>query len=122
VDNDTWKPTLRTTHDMWKQIEAQAQDQQTLAMLPGEVYKFPPLPTRPPGLSLPDRARELFLKRMGSIRAEMKVAVGDLLACHVYGETVYVFFCFSGREGVVKENIDLFPSDQLITQFRMILS
>jgi hypothetical protein len=77
-------------------------------------------PNRPPPLA--DRARELFLKRMGGIRAEMKVKLGDFVACHIHAETVYVFFCFSGREGVVKENIDLFPSDLLVTQFRLLLS
>jgi hypothetical protein len=72
--------------------------------------------------SLAARARELFLKRMGGIRAELRVADDDFLQCHIYGEVVYLFYCFGGRAGVTQESIDLFPSDQLITQFRMVLS
>jgi hypothetical protein len=64
----------------------------------------------------------MFLKRMGGIRAELRIHENDFLQCHVYGEMVYLFYCFSGRDGCVKENIDLFPSDQLITQFRLVLS
>ena len=77
-----------------------------------------PAPTPP---SLAARAREMFLKRMGGIRAEMKVQPTDFLQCHVTQDMVFVFFCFSGKEGVVKEPIDMFPSDPLIAQFRMIL-
>ena len=75
-------------------------------------------PMHPP---LGDRARELFLKRMGGVRAEMRVAKDDFLQCHIYGDVVHMFYCFSGKTGVVQESIDMFPSDQLITQFRMIL-
>ena len=72
--------------------------------------------------TLASRARELFLKRMGGIRTEMVVAPSDFIQCHVHNDIVYVFFCLSGKEGVTKEQIDLFPSDTLITQFRMILA
>lgn len=77
-----------------------------------------PAPTEP---TLAGRAREMFLKRMGGIRAEMKVQPTDFLQCHVTQDMVFVFFCFSGKEGVIKEPIDMFPSDPLIAQFRMIL-
>jgi hypothetical protein len=68
------------------------------------------------------RARELFVKRMGGVRSEFNVARDDFLWTHVQADTVYVFFCFAGKEGVTKEQIDIFPSDQLIAQFRMILA
>ena len=54
--------------------------------------------------------------------AEMKVAPEDFLQCHVFNDQVYVFYCFAGRTGVTNEGIDLFPSDQLITQFRLVLT
>jgi hypothetical protein len=73
-------------------------------------------------VTLAARARELFLKRMGGIRSELRVAEGDFLQCHVYGEVVHVFYCFAGKPGVTQEQIDLFPSDTLITQFRIILA
>lgn len=72
--------------------------------------------------SLATRAREMFLKRMGGIRAEMKVTEGDYVNCHVFGDIVFLFYVFGGREGCVKESIDLFPSDQIITQFRLVLA
>jgi hypothetical protein len=101
-----------------------AQAQQAGTWMPGPSLPLSsPPPNRPAtGIALCARAREMFLKRMGGIRAEMTIAAEDFLSCHIYGETVYLFYCFAGRDGCVKEPIDLFPSDQLITQFRMILS
>ena len=72
--------------------------------------------------TMAQRARELFLKRMGGIRAEMKVPLNDFIACHVYQDQVYLFYLLHGKEGVVKEHMDMFPSDQLIAQFRMVLA
>jgi hypothetical protein len=72
--------------------------------------------------ALPERARELFLKRMGGIRSEMRVHRDDFVQCHIYGEVVHLFYCFGGKTGVAHEQMDIFPSDQLITQFRMILA
>lgn len=93
-----------------------AQSQQQLA-----AQQSPPM-MKPPTPSLPMRAKELFLKRMGGIRAEMTMAPNDFLQMHVFEDQVIVFFCFNGKEGVVKEQMDIFPSDQLIAQFRMILA
>ena len=117
--------------DMWKYLNtnenanlyAQLSQAAQQAVVTG-VTQLPvkPPPSPPNGSTLANRARELFLKRMGGIRAEMKVADGDYLNCHVFGEMVFVFYCFAGREGCAKESIDLFPSDQFITQFRLILS
>jgi hypothetical protein len=130
--------------DMWKALTAQdalaqAQAHQAdanLYLAGAQAQNFPPnvspigqYPTNgpmttkpPPGSTLPERAREMFLKRMGGIRAELRVADGDFLQCHIYGEVVHLFYCFAGRSGVTQESIDLFPSDTLITQFRMVLS
>jgi hypothetical protein len=119
--------------DMWKYINTNemlaAAQQAGVGHAHGLPYPNLPAPAttatttatnKPPDLA--SRAREMFLKRMGGIRAEMKIAAGDFLSCHIHGEMVYVFYCFAGREGCAKEPIDLFPSDQFITQFRMILS
>jgi hypothetical protein len=93
----------------------------------GQAVPTPYPPPAPPVLTpnnatLAVRARELFLKRMGGLRAELKVDKDDFLQCHLFNEQVYVFYCFTGRNGVVNEHIDLFPSDQLITQFRLVLA
>jgi hypothetical protein len=91
------------------------------------VHSFPPPPPPPSALgasnaTLGNRAREIFLKRMGGLRSEMVVSKDDFLQCHVYNEQVYVFYCFDGRHGVTLEGIDMFPSDTLITQFRLVLT
>jgi hypothetical protein len=90
--------------------------------LPASVPITPPNRPAIGAAALSARAREMFLKRMGGIRAELQIAADDFVHCHIYGETVYLFYCFAGRDGCVKEGIDLFPSDQLITQFRMVLA
>ena len=131
VAPDMWKH-VNAQEDMMRQL-AQAQigvnhpdaaqqaalwPQQNIGQFPTSVPPDRPTTTQ----TLASRAREMFLKRMGGIRNELRIAPEDYLNCHVYGEMVYVFYCFSGRDGCAKESIDLFPSDQLITQFRMVLS
>ena len=116
-----------STPGMWAQINAQQAQDDLLAMAQAQqagvgqsvIRTQPVIPTAP---NLASRAREIFLKRMGGIRAEMKVAPEDFLQCHVYNDQVHVFYCFGGRPGVTQESIDLFPSDQLITQFRLVLT
>jgi oxalate decarboxylase/phosphoglucose isomerase-like protein (cupin superfamily) len=133
VAPDMWK--MLTEQDMVRQqaqLAQQAQADISNALMNGDaqnqlVHKFPPnsLATamNPSGTQVvASRARELFLKRMGGIRAEMLIAPGDFLQCHIHGEVVHVFYCFGGKPGVTQESIDLFPSDTLITQFRMILA
>lgn len=68
------------------------------------------------------RAAEMLRKRIGGLRAELRVPDGDFLACHVVNEMVHVFYCHNGTSGVTQEQIDLFPSDTLVAQFRMIFS
>jgi hypothetical protein len=124
---------VNTSADMWKhnvtqsEFEKQLAQAQINAMAQANIGQYPttPPPVPPPvtnAVHFANRAREMFLKRMGGIRAEMRIAEGDFLQCHVYGEVVHVFYCFGGRPGVAQESIDLFPSDQFITQFRMVLA
>lgn len=111
--------------DGWEQIDrivrqhaqAQAQVQQGAQT----AQQGPPNRTPPTLDMLAVRAREMFLKRMGGLKAEMRVAANDFLQCHVDANKVYLFYCFGGRHGAVMEDIDMFPSDQLITQFRLVL-
>ena len=114
----------------WEHTNAQAAQEMQLAMQANQSpVNYPSLANVPyqgtrtsPTTDLTGRAREMFLKRVGGVRGELKLAPGDFLQCHIYGEVVHVFYCFSGKPGVAQEGIDLFPSDQLITQFRLILS
>lgn len=68
------------------------------------------------------KARQLFISRMGGVTANFMLASGDFMHTQFYNGEVYLFFLFSGKEGVVRESADVFPSDQLIAQFRMIVS
>ena len=99
-------------------VQAQLTQAQIDAMMQAQQAN---VNTPVPISTMAQRARELFLKRMGGIRAEMKVPLNDFIACHVYQDQVYLFYLLHGKEGVVKEHMDMFPSDQLITQFRMVL-
>jgi hypothetical protein len=121
---------LANVPDMWAHLNqeelmrqvSQAQVNHNAQQASVPMFPTPPPPPPPPPATLATRAREMFLKRMGGIRAELRIAEGDFLACHIYGEVVHVFYCFGGRPGVAQESIDLFPSDQFITQFRIILA
>jgi hypothetical protein len=124
--------------DVWKYLNGpegatQAQVTQTMQEVMNRqaaqaiqqgIYKHPtnPAPLPPTTVVLESRAREMFLKRVGGLRSELRLAENDFLQCHIYGEVVHLFYCFSGKAGVTQENIDMFPSDQLITQFRLILA
>ena len=59
---------------------------------------------------------------MGGIRAKLTLKPNDFLECHIYEHNVVMFYMLNGKEGVIREQIDIFPSDQLIAQFRMILA
>jgi hypothetical protein len=74
-----------------------------------------------PSTMLSLRAKDLFLKRVAGLKNEMKLKQEDYLHCAVYQERVFMFYLLSGKSGVVDEPIDLFPSDTLVTQFRLIL-
>jgi hypothetical protein len=67
------------------------------------------------------RARALFMSRMGGVRGEFKLHSKDFLMCHLYDDKVFVFWLLGGKEGVVHEQVDIFPSDQLIAQFKMVI-
>jgi hypothetical protein len=59
---------------------------------------------------------------MCGVRGEFLLKPRDFIHCQVHDDTVYVFFLLDGKEGVVKEQVDSFPSDQLIAQFRLIVT
>lgn len=78
-------------------------------------------PATPKGMTT--RAHELFINRMKGVRdTGFTLKPTDFVACHIFEERVYLFFMLNGKEGVVSEQIDGFPSDQLIAQFRMVLA
>ena len=73
-------------------------------------------------MSFHDRAKGLLMSRLHGMRGMAPMVADDFLHCHVSNDTVYVFFLIGGREGIIQENIDVFPSDTLITQIRMVMA
>lgn len=133
---------VNSVPDMWKYAEQQGwvnpaaqqaqQAQLTQAVQNSPIMQLPPImrydqATQSVGaadspVNIHHRSRELFLGRMGGVRNEFKVKLGDFVQCHVHAQTVYLFYCFGDKAGVTSESIDVFPSDQLIAQFRMVLA
>lgn len=70
-----------------------------------------------------DRARSLFLARLGGIRGSYQVKSEDFIWCHITSDmkTVHVFFVFGDQAGTTSEDSAMFPSDTLITQFRLLI-
>lgn len=99
------------------------QAQNVLAKSQWPPAAVPPVQTRRQELvELSSRAREQFVSRMGGVRSKFFVLDTDCVYTHVTDERVILFYCFSGKEGVTSEPVDVFPSDQLIAQFRMMLA
>lgn len=67
------------------------------------------------------RAKELFVNRMKGVRGNFNLKETDFVETHIHADIVILFYCFDGREGIVKEPMDIWPSDGLIAQFRMML-
>lgn len=74
-----------------------------------------------PKLNLHARARGMLIQRLGGVASEFNVNENDFLMCHVVAGTVYVFFLLNHREGVTTESMDIFPSDKLVAQLRMVM-
>ena len=74
-----------------------------------------------PKLNLHARARGMLIQRLGGVAADFNVNENDFLMCHVTGGTVYIFFLLNGREGVTTESMDIFPSDKIVAQLRMVI-
>lgn len=135
IGNPVYTPSDRSIREAYdKMLATMAQQQSVLS--PEQINQMtqqmlngpPPLmtpPNSPQGTStetLNQRAREMLVKRVGGIRAELKIVTGDFLMCHCYNDVVHVFYCRNGNSGVTQETLDLFPSDTLVTQFRMIFN
>lgn len=93
--------------------QAMQQAMQASTSMPSEREKL---------VELSSRAREQFVARMGGVRSTFFVQDTDCVYTHINGDKVILFYCFSGKVGHVEEPIDMFPSDTLIAQFRMILA
>jgi hypothetical protein len=69
-----------------------------------------------------NKALRLLMMRMSGVRSTLKLAADDFMCCHVREDTVHVFFVLKGHSGNTSEQVDIFPSDKLITQLRLIMS
>lgn len=64
-------------------------------------------------------AKKMLLQRLNGFGPTW-MRSKDFLMCHVIDETVAVFYCFGKDTGVVEDTRDLFPSDGLVAQLRIL--
>ena len=69
-----------------------------------------------------ERALHLLMMRLSGVRGQLRLGKDDFMCCHVREDTVHVFFVLNGRSGNTEEHVDIFPSDKLLTQLRLIMS
>ena len=71
---------------------------------------------------LNERALQLLTLRLNGVKCMLKLGPDDFLICHCTTDVVYTFFVFKGKSGNVEEDINIFPSDKLLTQLRLIMA
>lgn len=72
------------------------------------------------GPSIHTKATQLLKLRLAGLDSRFHISLDEFLACHVANGTVYIFFVIDGKAGHIEEETALFPSDKLVTQFRLI--
>lgn len=100
--NSAMQAQQNLQNDQWAQ--AQAENQAWLRSEP----------------SIHAKAEHLLRLRLAGLDSKFHISPEEFLACHVANGVVYIFFVISGKAGNTQEEIALFPSDKLITQFRLI--
>jgi hypothetical protein len=100
-------------------LAAQAQQMQPfLNQATAQAVQQPPDPRGKAN----EKALHLLMMRMQGVRNTLRLGADDFMCCHVREDTVHVFFVLKGNSGNTSEQVDIFPSDKLITQLRLIMS
>jgi hypothetical protein len=81
------------------------------------VQNYNPNPTPP---SVHATALSMLKMRLGGVDNTFQLNPDEMLLCHVADDTVYIFFVLKGKGGYLQDEVSLFPSDKLVTQFRLI--
>ena len=78
--------------------------------------------SRSHGLS--NQARNMLFDRLMGVNRDMvfDIGVNDFIYPVHHGDKVYIFFIHNDRAGYLEDNADLYPSDKLVTQVRLIWS
>jgi len=69
--------------------------------------------------NIDDLAKQMLMSRLDGFHGKW-MREKDYIMCHVVEEVVAVFYCFGKDTGVIEDNKDLFPSDGLISQLRIL--
>lgn len=69
-----------------------------------------------------EHAQQLLMGRLHGLATMFTMSTNDFLLCHMHGEKVYVFFIHDDRVGYLEDDANLFPSDKLVTQIRLLWS
>ena len=112
---DIWEDRQRAAQSQCSQAQlAQnlAQNQYTQAQIQAQQYNPEP--------NIHVKAMSLLKLRLAGLDSKFHMTSDEFLTCHVSAGIVYIFFVIGGKAGHLEEETALFPSDKLITQFRLI--
>lgn len=86
-----------------------------------DLVQFPPIGFNPE--SGDQIAKDLLLVRLSGLSGQDWLREGDRIFCYCNFDTntIIIFYCFGDKVGALTEEMgDLYPSDGLITQLRIL--
>jgi hypothetical protein len=117
--NDIMKSDAQQAADYNKYI----QSSQTAAMQAshqGSSYLAPGVGVGIVEPSIHLKALRLLKARLTGLENNYNLTPDETILTHVYQDKVYVFFVIGGKAGHFEDEAAIFPSDGLITKFRVI--
>lgn len=73
-------------------------------------------------VDLHKNAYSMLMSRLHGVAGSFIMGANDYLFTHVHTDRVFVFFVHNDRAGHLEDDINIFPSDKLITQVRLLWS
>jgi hypothetical protein len=110
-------------NDIMKSDAQQAASSQTAAMQAshqGSSYLAPGVGVGIVEPSIHLKALRLLKARLTGLENNYNLTPDETILTHVYQDKVYVFFVIGGKAGHFEDEAAIFPSDGLITKFRVI--
>lgn len=115
MDYETIKNIMNMPPDMFRSAQNQQQNvAQQLAAVQAQQHAVRVDPHK--------SAYSLLMSRLHGVAGAFVMSTNDYLFTHVHTDKVFVFFVHNDRAGHLEDDINLFPSDKLITQVRLLWS
>lgn len=67
-----------------------------------------------------EHARSMLIDRLNGVLGTFVMSTDDFLLAHIHKDQVYIFFIHNDRAGYLADDANLYPSDKLVTQVRLI--